>query len=163
MKALVCALATVLLLAPPSRAFQPTAGEPSAVLDVSAKTVEQNDLASTTRVRVELSLTSKIDIPSVRIRGARVGGPGLDEGFGIADRVLTLPRNAGRKLVYELELERGSVHHLFFYVESQERSGLPSVHRSSAYLKINLDPALKPEDLGNVLQYRAKMADGDGQ
>ncbi len=171
MKALVCALATVLLLSLPSsstpnndrRTCQPTSGEPSAVLDVSAKMVERNDRAATTRVRVELSLTSKIDIPSARIRGARVGGPGFDEEFGIADRVLTLPRNAGRKLVYEFELERGSVHHLIFYVESQERSGQSSVQRSSAYLRINLDPTLEPEDLGDVLQYRAKMADGHGQ
>jgi hypothetical protein len=133
------------------------------MLDVSAKVVARNDLASNTRVRVELSLTSKIDVPSARIRGARVVGRGFDEELGISDRALTLPRNVGRKLVYEFELERGSVHHLFFYVESQERSGLPWVQQSSAYLRINLDPTLEPEDLGDVLQYRAKMADGDGQ
>lgn len=160
MKALVCALAIVLLLSPPSN---PTPSEPSAVLDVSAKTIERNDLASTTRVRVQLSLTSKIDLPSVRIRGARVGSRGFDEEFGIADRVVTLPRNVGRKLFYEFELERGSVHHLIFYVESEERSGLPPAQTSSAYLRINLDLTLEPEDLGNVLQYRAKMVDGGGQ
>jgi hypothetical protein len=171
MKAFVCALATVLLLSSSSSSAQingrsavrPTSGEPSAVLDVWAKTVERNDLASTTRVRVELSLTSEIDIPSVRVRGTRVGSPGFDEELGIADRVLTLRRNAGRKLVYELELERGSVHHLIFYAESRELSGLPPAHRSSAYLRINLDPTLEPEHLGHVLQYRARMADGGGQ
>ena len=125
--------------------------------------VGRNDLASTTRVRVELSLSSKIDLPAVTVRGARVGSPGFAKEFGIADRVLTLPRNAGRKLVYELDLERGSVHHFIFYVESQARSGAPSAERSSAYLRINLDPTLEPEDLGSVLQYRAKMANGDGR
>ena len=92
-----------------------------------------------------------------------MGSRGFEEEFGIADRVLTLPRNAGRKLVYELDLERGSVHHLIFYVEPQARSGAPSAERSSAYLRINLDPTLEPEDLGSVLQYRAKMANGDGR
>jgi len=162
-RAWVCVLTTVLLLSSPSRALQPTLGEPSGVLDVSAKMVGRSDLASNTRVRVELSLTSKIDVPSARIRGARVVGRGFDEELGISDRALTLPRNVGRKLVYEFELERGSVHHLFFYVESQERSGLPWVQQSSAYLRINLDPTLEPEDLGDVLQYRAKMADGGKQ
>ena len=158
MKSLAFALASVLLLPLPC-----DAGEPSAVLDVSAKTIGRHDLASTTRVRIELSLNSKIDLPAVAVRGARVGSHGFKEEFGIADRILTLPRNAGRKLVYELELERGSVHHLIFYVESQARSGAASAGRSSAYLRINLDPTLEPEDLGNVLQYRAKMANGDGR
>ena len=152
MRALVCALAIVLLLSPPS-----SSGEPSALLDASAKTVERKDMGSTTRVRVELSLTSKIDLPSVRIRASRAGKRGIDEELGIADRVLTLRRNAGRKLVYDLELVRGSMHHVFFHVESLDR------HGSSAYLRINLDPTLEPEDLGSVLQYRAKMADGDGR
>jgi hypothetical protein len=132
--------------------------EPSGVVELSARTLQRSAVGSKSRVTIELSIVSRHDLPTVRLEGSLLGGPGFDETLGIPDRVLALAAGSTRKLRYTVELDRGRQHHLLFTARSDARDG-PS-HDTSTYLRINLDRTLEPEDLGHVLQYRARMSGG---
>jgi hypothetical protein len=132
--------------------------EPSAELELSARTLHRVETGPVTRVTVELSIRSRLDLPAVRIAGSLLGGPGFDEVFGIPDEVAPLAAGAVRRLRFTLDLRRGRVHDLLFSARSEDREHEPL--RSSAYLKINLDPELEPEELEDLIQYRATMRAG---
>lgn len=129
--------------------------EPLGDLDLYARTISRTDLESASKVLVELTIFSRVALPFARVHGSLAGGAGFDEAFHIPDAVVPLRRGAVRKFQYELMLERGRVHHLFFTVGEEGDPG--SARESSAYLRVNLDPARQPEDLGDILQFRARM------
>jgi hypothetical protein len=129
--------------------------EPSAELELSARTLHRVETGPVTRVTVELSIRSRLELPAVRIAGSLLGGPGFDEAFGIPDEVAPLAAGATRRLRFTLDLRQGRVHELLFSARSEDPGQEPL--QSSAYLKVNLDPDLEPEALDDLIQYRAKM------
>jgi hypothetical protein len=133
----------------------PEACEPSGPIDLRARTVSIAQQGANARVVVELDVLPHVTLPAARIRGTLADGVGFDGAFGIPDVITTLPRRAARSLQYELELERGEEHHLFFTVRSEDP--IAAVPDATAYLRVNLNPALEPERRGGVLQFRARM------
>ncbi len=95
-------------------------------------------------------MRAHVELSPVRVKGSLNDGPDFEEAFGIPERVVELGAGRIRRLLYTFELEQGRPHHLLF---SADAGGI----RSTAYLRVNLDPELEPEILDNVLQYRAKM------
>ncbi len=162
MKTILGILSAVLVLSgittiPAEESGTPLAGhpsEPTGILDVSARVASRSDTGLTERVVVELEILSDVLMPSVRISG-RVDSGTASEPF--PDRVAFLQQRAIRKIRYTFDLERGREHHLNFSVRSEDPLA-PSTHRTSAYVRVNLDPEREPEDLGHLLQFRAKMA-----
>jgi hypothetical protein len=104
-----------------------------------------------------LSIVPQRDVPAARVRGSIAGGPSFQEAFGIPDHIVSLGRRTPRHESYELEIPKGQVHHFVFSVRAEE-SGVPGAPASTAYLKVNLDPDLEPEERDGMLQYRANMA-----
>ena len=129
--------------------------EPAARIDLSARTLQRENLGTTSRVTVELSVRAHVELPPVRVKGSLNDGPDSEEVFGIPERVLELGAGRIRRILYTFELEQGRAHHLLF---SADAGGT----RSTAYLRVNLDPELEPEILGDVLQYRARMGAAAG-
>lgn len=127
------------------------AREPVPALDVAARLVSVDHRAGTGHVAVELSITSDRDAPAARVSGQRSSGRPAAGAVPLDVRRVSLA--AGRTAVvrYELDLEPGREHVLLFTVDESDR-------RSTAYLRVNLDPALEPADLGTVLQYRTAPA-----
>ncbi len=130
--------------------------EPANVLDLSARVVSSTDLGSTVRIEVDLSIVPQRNVPSARVRGAIAHGPGFDEAFGLPDEIVSLTRGTPRHQYYELEIPKGQVHHFVFSVRAEE-TGVPGAPASTAYLRVNLDPAQEPEERDGLLQYRANM------
>ena len=125
--------------------------EPAGELDVSAAVIAREDLGSRVRLHIDLKIHSwTAPNDSVRITGVIGAGTRAVE---IPERELSLPAKSPRKLRYTLDLEKGGDHHLEFSV----RSLTDPSRASSAYLRLNLDPRLEPEKLGDVIQYRAQM------
>lgn len=135
--------------------------EPSSVLELSARTLQRVAVGPKSRVTVELSIVSRHDLPAVRLTGSRFAGLQPEGTLSVPDHVLTLAAGSKRSLRVTVELERGRQHHLLFTARSDAADG-PS-HETSTYLRINLDPALEPEHLGHVLQYRARISGGGGE
>lgn len=129
--------------------------EPLGDVDLYARAISRTDLGEASKLLVELTVFPRVDLPSARVHGSLAGGAGFDQAFRIPDAIVPLRHGAVRKFQYELTLERGRVHHLLFTVGEAEDPG--SVRESTAYLRVNLDPAQQPEDLGDMLQFRARM------
>lgn len=161
MKLIASAISIALLLATAPASVQPDDGvvscEPSGPIDLYAKTLEIRGQGSTATVMIELTVLPHRKIEAATIRGALGDGTGFDRAFGIPDRVETLRRRVVRKIQYAIDLERGADHDLMFSVEGE---GLEGPIATSAYLRVNLDPSSQPEDLGDVIEYRAAMQVG---
>jgi hypothetical protein len=132
--------------------------EPSDELELGARVVSSTDLGETVRIEVDLSILPKRNVPTARIRGSVFRGPGFDEAFGIPDEVVSLTKRAPRHKQFELEIPKGQEHRFIFLVRAEE-SGAPSTPASTAYLRVNLDPAREPEEIDGLLQYRATMVE----
>ncbi len=158
MKPIVYAVFAALLLAAAPAAVQRQetvrSSEPSGPIDMYAKTLEIRGQGSAATVTIELTVLPYREIEGAVIRGALRDGTGFDRAFGIPDRLETLRNRVVRKIQYSIDLESGKDHDLLFSVMGEGPEGPVT---ASAYLRVNLDPARRPEDLGNVLQYRAVM------
>lgn len=125
--------------------------EPAPVDEFVARTVSMTDRGPTVEVMVVLRLVPSVDVPLARVHGSLADGTGRDGALGAPDRLVSLRRNEAQTFRYELGLENGKLHHLFFDVRSEDRAGSP--YEARTYLRVNLDPNLEPEDLGDLLQY----------
>ncbi|HKQ60355.1 MAG TPA: hypothetical protein VJS92_03660 [Candidatus Polarisedimenticolaceae bacterium] len=114
------------------------AREPAPPLDVAARTISIVKHGATARVGIELSIVSDRDAPETVVLGTATA----------PRRQLALLAGKAGVVRYDLELQAGREHHLVFTVQDRER-------KTIGYLRVNLDPALEPQDLGTVLQYRA--------
>ena len=130
--------------------------EPSGVLDVSARILSLTKERSGAKVLVEVTLLSRDDLESVEIHGSAAARGRRERRFEIPERIDSLRGKTIHRVPYELELERGVEHHLYFTVRGEAPTGTP--HETTAYLWVNLDPALEPEVRGNLIQYRARMS-----
>lgn len=161
MKPILCAICLALLVAMAPEVVQPqdeTAScEPSGPIDLYARTLEIRGQGSTATVMIELTVLPHLKVETAAIRGALEDGTGFDRAFGISDRVETLRRRVVRKIQYAIDLETGKDHDLTFSVEGEGPEGPVS---TSAYLRVNLDPTRQPEDLGDVIEYRAATQGG---
>jgi hypothetical protein len=126
--------------------------EPAPVDEFVARMVSMTDRGPKVDVIVALKLVPSVDVPLARVHGSLAGGTGSPRALGDPDRLSSLRRHEQRTFRYELTLEKGTLHHLFFDVRSEDRAGSP--FEAHAYLRVNLDPTLEPEDLGDLLQYR---------
>ncbi len=149
--------------------------EPGVDLDLTARTAEIRQQGSTARVLVEITIASRLDLTDAVLSGrrldpkrtgtaggllalsalgqARSGGQGQSGPGG-----LSLPVAAGdvRKLVVAVELVQGTRHDLLFTLSGEGQDGAPV--QVEAHLPVNLDPALAPEILDGLIQYRAVNA-----
>jgi hypothetical protein len=133
--------------------------EPSAPFSLGARLISVSDQGSSRRAVVELTLFARRDLSGLRIQRKSDTG----------DTVASVPIPAGkdrlrarvaRQIRIPLDLEDGRVHHLRFTAEGAARSG--KMQRSSAYIRLNLDPSKAPErlrvpeDPEDLIQYRAR-------
>jgi hypothetical protein len=126
--------------------------EPAPSDEFVARTVLMTDRGSTVDVTVVLRLVPAVDVPLARVRASLDDGSGRDEALGVPDKLVSLRRSEAQKLRYQFGLEKGKLHHLLFKVRSEDSAGSP--YEARTYLRVNLDPDIEPEDLGDLLQYR---------
>lgn len=107
-------------------------------------------------MRVDLRILSRADRPLARVRARRGKGPGWRTAPAGPERELSLPAGRPATLRYDLDLEPGRQHHLFFRVESGDPA-FPDAE-ATAYLSVDLNPSRQPERIGRLIQYRARQA-----
>jgi hypothetical protein len=157
---LVVALVAILSLFTP---FTPaTAGdhsgdlgcEPGGGLNVAALRHSIIDEGATARVTVDL----KIHHESNAVRAVVIDGRIVSNGARRAMPVRQASLQEGRhgKLRFTFDLEQGVLHDLEFQV----RSALDPAVRSTASLRVDLDPERQPVRLPGVVQYQAQMQGG---
>ena len=139
----------------------PESHEPSAGLDLEAKTISLASHGGYAKVLVEITLHPVWDLRSARIHGSVATRTRPRRVFETRDVIESLRGRTTRKIQYELELERGLEHHVYFTAHTETAAG--ALHETTTYLRVNLDPALQPEERGEVLQFRARMAGEEGR
>ena len=129
--------------------------EPSAGIDIHAKTVSLIREGTTAKVIVEVTVVADRALASARIRGLVEARHRPRRAFGSPEVIDSVPAKAVRRWRYALELEQGLEHHI--YVTAHARTHAGSLDEATAYLRVNLDPKLEPEVRGELLQFRARM------
>jgi hypothetical protein len=129
--------------------------EPGGPVDLHARVISRAEHGPNTTVTVEVIVFSYVDLPGVRIRGAFAGGTGPGRASDIPETLTSIPAKAHQRFLYQLDLERGRNHGLFFRATPEDPS-LKNLE-GSAFLRVNLDPDKMPERKGNLVQYRARM------
>lgn len=127
--------------------------EPGGEIDLYARALAMMDQGSQVLVTVELTIVPRRSLESARVHGWLANGSGIQRVPGVQDRTETLRRGLARKLQYEITLDKGVDHQLFFGVGPDADPSAEDL--STAWLRMNLDPSKQPEDLGDVLQFRA--------
>lgn len=129
-----------------------TACEPADRLNIGVQLHSVTDLGTTARVVVELKVYSEPSaVGEVTVSG-RARSAGLE--YPIPTVTASVPGSRPGKIRLTYELDQGLDHLLVFDVRAERDPSL----RSSASLRVNLDPAREPERLDGVVQYRALMS-----
>ncbi|MFQ5700940.1 MAG: hypothetical protein ACE5HU_03760 [Acidobacteriota bacterium] len=129
--------------------------EPAGPIDLQARVVSVDRQGAKAKVVVEIMMRPHRRLASSRIECSLASGNGPGRSLGVLDTSLSMAGGTVRRITQELDLDEGVEHHLRFTARAQTRAG-PSVE-TTAYLRVNLDPRLEPEDLGDLLQFRANM------
>jgi len=126
--------------------------EPSGELEVSAKVVGLEDQGARERVMIDLKIHSLVaqGDDSLRVTGVATAATARVE---TPAREVALRNREPKKVRYVFDLEKGVDHDVRFEVRSLRD---PS-RRTEAYVKVALDPRTRPENSGDVLQFRARM------
>ncbi len=131
--------------------------EPSAPLELGVRLVSLTGHGESQRALVETLVLSQADLSSLRLDHGRRGEPSSRADIEVPGDARRLRAWQARKVQVSLDLAPGIVHHLEFTAEGLDRSG--GVVRGAAYLQLNLDPALMPQEVDledeGLLQYRA--------
>jgi len=133
--------------------------EPADRVQMGPRILSRADHAGRARVLVEVTVASGLPIPPSHVTARRADGTVLM----VRELGGAIPARGLRKVVFDLDLERGRVHHVFFDLAAnagEPRPGGPGPIWSTAYLRVNLDPAMEPVDRGDVLEYRALGQEG---
>ena len=124
--------------------------EPAADVHLNARTVSIIERGGTARAIIEFSIDSRMPLTSVRIAGSRFSRFGGARALAVGDLDRLLRRSRTRGVRYAVDLENGVEHHLIFEAEAEDSSG--RLHRSQAYVRVNLDQSLEPEQLDGLLE-----------
>ncbi len=155
----VPALTLALLLAAPGAGALGSAppSEPSAPLELGVRLVSLTGHGESRRALVEAFVLSQVDLSSLRLEHGRGGDPSARADIEVPGDARRLRAWQARKVQISLDLTPGIVHHLEFAAEGLDGAG--NVVRGRAYLRVNLDPALMPQEVDledeGLLQYRA--------
>ncbi len=156
----VPALALVLILLAPAGAAPagiPGPSEPSASLEVGLRLVGLTGSGEAHHALVEVLLLSRSDLSAFRLEQGRVAEPSARTPVDLPGEAKRLRAWQARRVQISLDLASGIVHHLVVAAEGVDPSG--GVVRGTGYLRVNLDPALMPEEVDledeGLLQYGA--------
>ena len=144
-------LACLPVLSNSSSTISPPDGErePGGPLGAGATLVRLIDTGARPRALVQLNLLSSSDDAEAVVTS-------IDEPRGRAQgRMLgrtSLVKGRPQTMLVESELETGRENHLFFRVEARGRDG--RLTDAVVYLRVNLDPNLEPETVGDYLEFQ---------
>lgn len=160
----------ILLLAafpavPAEAESEPRSCEPGTDVEMSAQVLSIAESGDEARVVIQLTLDPATSILAARIRGSiqpaatrprrAVARDRQEPSVApIPDRVIPLAAGLRRRLLYEMTLPGGRSRDIFFSL-LQDGSGEP-FPGATAWVRLPLDPAERPERVGGVLQYRTR-------
>jgi hypothetical protein len=138
----------------PSQPAIPSAPEPSGKVTLAAREISRVQEGPGSRIVLEVTLHSRLDLAKTRVDLVISTERGTRRELPLPNPSGALRSRAVRKIRHEVTLATGHTHHLKYtaVVEDHQRA----VHQTTAYMRLNLDPDTEPEDLGDILQFRAR-------
>ena len=150
-------VSTTALSIEPTTAKGACAGEPGAAVNMAARVKTIENLAdSSSRVLVDLRVWGEAAVANGRMITAATGPRGRSAALAIPGRDVSLTAGKIVHLQYEVEIPAGTDVMLMFRLHDESAAERPVL--ASTSLSLNLDPATRPEEIGNRLQYRALPA-----
>ena len=123
--------------------------EPGGPLDAGAALVRVIEDGAYLRALVRLEL-----LASSEDLDATVSAAGQPRGRAVGQTIsrAALTKGKPQTMLFESDLEPNRENHLFYRVEGKNRSGVRT--DTIVYLRVNLDPALEPEEVDGYLVFQ---------